>query len=71
MSAYAFRERIGVSPTTAYGLVNNPSRIPSGVVLGAICREFKTQPNEILEWVPENLQQNADDLSDPRTTVLN
>ena len=54
ISVYAFREKTGIANKTAYDLVNTPTQIPSGNVIAKICDAFQVQPNEILEWVPND-----------------
>lgn len=59
ISVYAFREKTGIANKTAYDLVNTPTQIPSGNVIAKICDAFEIQPNEILEWIPNQEKASA------------
>ena len=53
ISVYRFRQDIGVSQSTAYELVSNPSRIPNGDVLNKICEKYQVQPGVLIAWIPD------------------
>lgn len=55
MSVYQFRKDTGIAQRTAYDLYNNPDQIPNATVLKKICDRYEIQPNEILEWVKEQV----------------
>jgi DNA-binding Xre family transcriptional regulator len=57
MSVYEFRKLSGLAAKTAYDLVGNPEQIPSGKVLHRICESFRIQPNDFLEWIPDDQEQ--------------
>lgn len=59
ISVYRFRKDVDVSQSTAYDLVNDPSRIPNGDVLNRICETYRIQPGEILLWIPESEETAA------------
>jgi DNA-binding Xre family transcriptional regulator len=50
ITAYKFRQDVGIAQRTAYDLYNNPDQIPSSTVLSKICDTYEIQPNEIIEW---------------------
>jgi DNA-binding Xre family transcriptional regulator len=53
ITTYKFRQDVGVAQSTAYDLVDNPSRIPNADVLNRICEAYRIQPGEVLEWIPD------------------
>jgi DNA-binding Xre family transcriptional regulator len=57
ISVYRFRKDVQVSQSTAYDLVNDPSRIPNGDVLNRICETYRIQPGEVLLWIPDSPDQ--------------
>jgi DNA-binding Xre family transcriptional regulator len=50
ITAYRFRQDVGIAQRTAYDLYNNPDRLPSSTVLSKICDAYEVQPNDLLEW---------------------
>lgn len=55
ITPYRFGKDVGISLTTAYALVNNPAQLPASPVLSKICDAYQVQPNEVLEWVSEEV----------------
>jgi len=53
ISVYKLVQDTGIAAATAYGLHNNPSKIPAPRVLEAICSRYEVQPSELIEWVKE------------------
>jgi DNA-binding Xre family transcriptional regulator len=60
ITAYKFRQDVGIAQRTAYDLYNNPAQLPSSTVLSKICDTYEVQPCEILVWVPKN-QKNLEE----------
>lgn len=54
ITAYKFRQDVGIAQRTAYDLYNNPNQLPSSTVLSKICDTYQVQPGEILEWTPKS-----------------
>ncbi|MEO1145147.1 MAG: helix-turn-helix transcriptional regulator [Cyanobacteria bacterium J06638_22] len=53
MSVYQFWQDTDISRTTAYALYNKPEQYPGRDVMDSICRVYKVQPGDVLEWVPD------------------
>lgn len=53
ITRYRFTKETGISPTTAYGLYENPDQYPAKHVMDAICRVYGVDPNEVLEYSPD------------------
>lgn len=51
ITPYKFKQDTGISLQTAYGLYNNPQRIPRLPVLDKICETYRIQPGEIIEKI--------------------
>ena len=53
LTVYKFRQRTGISNKTAYDLYNTPEEYLGKEVMEKICRPFKVQPGDLLEWVDD------------------
>ena len=51
ITVYRLIQDTGISNTTGYLLANNPEQMPSRETLDAICRVYKCQPGDLLEYV--------------------
>jgi len=52
ITAYSIQRDTAVSASTIYRLNKDPSLMPSGPTIEAICDYYKIQPTEIIRWVP-------------------
>lgn len=52
ITVYRLAKDAGLSMTTAYGLVSDPDKIPSGAVMGKICTALLVQPGDFLTHTP-------------------
>jgi len=52
VTRYQFAKDTGISPTTAYGLYDNPNQVPNVTVLNKLCDFYQVQPCTFLEWIP-------------------
>lgn len=60
LSVYRFRKETGIGASTAYDLVNDPTRIPNADVMDRICTAYQVQPGEFIEWVPPSERETSD-----------
>ncbi len=60
ITAYKFRQDVGIAQRTAYDLYNNPAQLPSSTVLSKICDTYEVQPSEILVWTPKSEKQDLE-----------
>ena len=54
ISAYRFWQMTGLARATAYRVYNDPTYVPTGDVLDAICSTFQEQPGVFLVWTPSD-----------------
>ncbi|MBW4539711.1 MAG: helix-turn-helix transcriptional regulator [Myxacorys chilensis ATA2-1-KO14] len=60
ITRYRFRADIGIAASTAYDLYGDPDRLPNSSVLAKICQHYRVQPNEIIEWIPDESLESAE-----------
>ena len=53
ITRYRFWKQTGISRSVAYKLCDDPFYIPRTNVIDIICRVFRVQPGDLLEYVPE------------------
>jgi DNA-binding Xre family transcriptional regulator len=56
ITVYRFRLDTGIAQRTAYDLCNDPDQLPGSNVLSKICDTYRIQPNEVLEWIPPEVE---------------
>ncbi|MCG8362307.1 MAG: helix-turn-helix transcriptional regulator [Pseudanabaenales cyanobacterium] len=57
---YWLWKETGLSQNTAYRLVDDPSYIPGGEVMDAVCKALRVQPGEWLVWTPDEDEDDAE-----------
>lgn len=61
MSVGDFAERVGLTPANVAVLKNGRAKAVRFSTLAAMCRVLECQPGDLLEWVPDESDGDADD----------
>jgi len=60
MSVGDFAERVGLTPANVAVLKNGRAKAVRFSTLAAMCRVLECQPGDLLEWVPDESDGDAD-----------
>ena len=61
MSVGDFAERVGLTPANVAVLKNGRAKAVRFSTLAAMCRVLECQPGDLLEWVPDESDGDADE----------
>ena len=61
MSVGDFAERVGLTPANVAVLKNGRAKAVRFSTLDAMCRVLECQPGDLLEWVPDESDGDADE----------
>ena len=64
MSVGDFAERVGLTPANVAVLKNGRAKAVRFSTLAAMCRVLECQPGDLLEWVPDESDGDADERDD-------